>query len=430
MKKSIRVFIVVSAFYLIAFFGTLLITKYVLENRSIEDRYTKVDISQVGTSYQLSDTPSVPSLPDIGAIPLSNGCSANLTVTKTWIDRSKGPTYQAAEYIIDFRNDTENPFTDWQLTFCVPEGSIINDSWNGNFIEKNGIVIVKSESGSSRIKPGGSRSIGFVMFTDASTVKVYPVPEMNIMFHQEFLMRDSLAVKIAVFTLVIYVLGALLFFVSKISSYRYKLQSEHDHKIIVQALKSFSTIIDAKDEYTRGHSLRVAVYSKELARRLNMSVEEQQRVFYIALLHDIGKIGIPDAILCKPGALTDTEREQIKRHVVTGGDILKDFTSIEGIEDGARYHHERYDGMGYCEGLCGTEIPLVARIIAVADAFDAMSSARCYRLKSSMAYIILELRDNFGKQFDPVIAQHMLDMISDKFAPVDETSEEILKELQ
>ncbi len=430
MKKSIRVFIVISAIYLIAFFGTLFITKYVLDTRSVEDRYSKVSISQVGTSYQLSDTASIPELPDIGAVPLSDACSATLTVTKVWIDRSKGPTYQGAEYIIEFHNETDNPFTDWQLTFCIPEGSIIDDSWNGAFIEKNGVVIVRSEAGNARIKADGTRSVGFVMLTDAATVKVYPVPEMSILFHQEFLLQDSIVTKIAVFTLVIYILTALLFFVSKLSSYRYKLRSERDHKIIVQALRTFANIIDAKDEYTRGHSLRVAVYARELAKRMNLSSDEQQRVFYIALLHDIGKIGIPDAILCKPGALTDTEREQVKRHVVTGGEILKEFTSIEGISDGARYHHERYDGQGYCEGLCGTEIPLVARIIGVADAFDAMSSARCYRPKCTIAYIILEIRDNFGKQFDPVIAQHMLDMINEGVAPIDNTNEEILKKIE
>lgn len=188
--------------------------------------------------------------------------------------------------------------------------------------------------------------------------------------------------------------------------------------IIDQSLKTFAGTIDAKDKYTNGHSLRVARYSQELSKRLNMSKEDQERIYYIAMLHDIGKIGVPDNILNKPGKLTDEEREIIQRHPAIGADILKDYTAIEGIADGARYHHERIDGKGYCKGLSGDDIPLVARIIGVADTYDAMSSKRCYRESLSSDYITEELKRVAGTQLDPDIVPHMLDMIADGTAPI------------
>lgn len=182
-------------------------------------------------------------------------------------------------------------------------------------------------------------------------------------------------------------------------------------RITEQSLLTFAGAIDAKDRYTKDHSLRVAHYSRELARRMGMSEEEQENIYYIALLHDVGKIGIPDQVLNKPGRLTDEEFHLIQTHPSIGGDILKNFTALEGIADGARYHHERYDGKGYCEGKAGEDIPLTARIIAVADAYDAMSSDRCYRKGLPRDVIEAELKKGVGSQFDPKIVPHMLAII-------------------
>ena len=153
------------------------------------------------------------------------------------------------------------------------------------------------------------------------------------------------------------------------------------HDIVNQSLETFAHAIDAKDQNTNGHSQRVAIYSAEIAKRMGMSDEEQEQIYYMGMLHDIGKIGIPDAILKKPGKLTEEEMQIIRNHPTIGGEILKDFTAIQGISDGARYHHERYDGNGYNEGLKGKEIPLAARIICVADSYDTMSSKRVYKRK-------------------------------------------------
>lgn len=190
------------------------------------------------------------------------------------------------------------------------------------------------------------------------------------------------------------------------------------HDIVNQSLETFAHAIDAKDQNTNGHSERVAIYSAEIARRMGMSDEEQEQIYYMGMLHDIGKIGIPDAILKKPGKLTEEEMQIIRSHPTIGGEILQDFTAIQGISDGARYHHERYDGNGYNEGLKGEEIPLAARIICVADSYDTMSSKRVYKELHEEDYILSELDECSGKQFDPAIVPFMIDMIKDGTAPL------------
>ncbi len=174
--------------------------------------------------------------------------------------------------------------------------------------------------------------------------------------------------------------------------------------------------IDAKDKYTDGHSHRVASYAREIGRRYGLSKEDLRRLYFAALLHDVGKIGVPDSILNKQGKLTDEEYERIKEHPSTGGDILKSFDKqMPWIPQVARYHHERYDGRGYNEGLKGTEIPVFARIVAVADAYDAMNSTRVYRAAMTEEKIRSELENGKNRQFDETFAQIMLDMISDHF---------------
>lgn len=202
----------------------------------------------------------------------------------------------------------------------------------------------------------------------------------------------------------------------KVDVLRKKQKQYHD--MVNQSLETFAHAIDAKDQNTNGHSQRVAIYSAEIAKRMGMSDEEQEQIYYMGMLHDIGKIGIPDAILKKPGKLTEEEMQIIRNHPTIGGEILKDFTAIQGISDGARYHHERYDGNGYNEGLKGEEIPLAARIICVADSYDTMSSKRVYKELHEENYILSELDQCSGKQFDPEIVPFMIEMIKDGTAPL------------
>lgn len=214
------------------------------------------------------------------------------------------------------------------------------------------------------------------------------------------------------------VVGGAVLLYSRAKIKRLRKRQQEYQQIVDQSLQTFAKTIDAKDPYTNGHSTRVACYSREIARRLGLSDREQERIYYVALMHDIGKIGVPDQILNKNGPLTDAERRIIQAHPSVGGDILKNFTALEGISEGARYHHERYDGKGYCTGISGEQIPLLARIIGVADSYDAMSSNRCYRKALPQEVIIQELRKGSGSQFDPTIVPVMLQMIEDGFAPI------------
>lgn len=184
-------------------------------------------------------------------------------------------------------------------------------------------------------------------------------------------------------------------------------------EMIDSAIMTIAQTVDAKDENTSKHSMRVAEYSVLIAKRLGYSEEAQEELRRTALLHDIGKIGIADNILNKPSKLTDEEYRIMKSHVKKGAEILEGFTLAKDIVNGARYHHERYDGKGYMEGLRGEEIPKDARIIGIADAFDAMTANRVYRKKLSMDYVLGELEKGRGTQFDPELVDVMLGLISE-----------------
>lgn len=225
-------------------------------------------------------------------------------------------------------------------------------------------------------------------------------------------------VLLAVGVILLSAVTVLLYTRNKVKSIQ-KRQQEYK-SIIEQALRTFANTIDAKDPYTNGHSYRVATYARELASRMGMSDVEQENIYYIALLHDIGKIGVPDYILNKPGKLNEEELAIIRKHVSIGGEILADFTALEGITEGAKYHHERWDGKGYGEGLSELDIPMVARIIGVADSYDAMSSDRCYRKALDESVIKTELQECSGSQFDPRVVPHMLAMMEEGMAPLKE----------
>ena len=185
--------------------------------------------------------------------------------------------------------------------------------------------------------------------------------------------------------------------------------------VLLNSIMVIANTIDAKDAYTSGHSMRVAQCSAAIARKLNWSDKEVQNIHNVGLLHDIGKIGVPDAILNKPGKLSNEEFELIKKHPVIGNDILKDIHTINSVAEGALYHHERYDGRGYPNGLKGGDIPLYARIIGIADAYDAMTSNRIYRPKLTQEKVIKEFERGRGTQFDPELTDLFLEMLRGGF---------------
>ena len=206
--------------------------------------------------------------------------------------------------------------------------------------------------------------------------------------------------------------------IKRISEIEYKRQKEESdrlrnqtERVSLQMMKTLAATIEAKDDYMRGHSYRVAEYSALIAKQLGWSEHEVENLRNAAYLHDIGKIGVPDTILNKPTRLTDEEFAAIKSHTVMGADILKDITLLDHLVDIARNHHERYDGKGYPDGLVGEEIPLSARIVCVADSYDAMKSRRIYRNALPDEEIRRELLDNCGTQFDPQISRMFVDML-------------------
>lgn len=184
-------------------------------------------------------------------------------------------------------------------------------------------------------------------------------------------------------------------------------------KMVRQTVRALSGAIDAKDTYTNGHSKRVADYSKEIARRAGLSEKIQNDIYVMGLLHDVGKIGVPNEIINKPTRLTEEEYGIIKSHPVMGAEILQNITEFPGFVIGARWHHERYDGKGYPDGIAGEDIPLEARILAVADAYDAMTSKRSYRGSMLQKLVRAEVEKGKGTQLDPAFADIMVSMIDD-----------------
>ena len=203
----------------------------------------------------------------------------------------------------------------------------------------------------------------------------------------------------------------------ELDGYRKDLQRRLDEKtkemerITIQAIMTVANTVDAKDDYTKGHSMRVAAYSELLAQRLGWSEEEIQNIYYVAMLHDVGKIGVPDAVLNKPFKLTDVEFRLIKGHTLMGAEILNDFKMFPNVSVGAKYHHERYDGKGYPEGLKGESIPLVARVIGLVDSYDAMTSNRVYRKRLNDDIVMQELEKGKGSQWDPDLVDIFVELI-------------------
>lgn len=190
-------------------------------------------------------------------------------------------------------------------------------------------------------------------------------------------------------------------------------KTRENENLFLHVVESLADAIDAKDNYTNGHSGRVAVYSKKIAARYGYDEKRQEKIFMMGLLHDVGKIGVPDEVINKPGRLTDEEFACIKKHPAIGSKILSNIKEMPELAAGAKWHHERYDGRGYPEGLAGENIPEEARIIAVADAYDAMTSNRSYRGALPQETVRGVIEKGKGSQFDPKFADIMLGMIDE-----------------
>lgn len=318
------------------------------------------------------------------------------------------------QYEAHIINRSYADISDWNCEIKVPKGSVIGTTWNGKFSLEEEIVSYHPNAKNTVVNSRGNETFGFIMYSDTDE----DLNEITMNYRTQFSIASYWEMWVALL-LIIIVGGAMTVNVISANNIKKYKKSHASYKnMLLESLQTISNIIDTKDEYTCGHSLRVGIYSKMLAEKMNMSDYEQERIYYIGLLHDIGKVGIPQAILTKPGKLTPEEYEVIKRHTDMGTSIMKDFSSIKGVVNGVRYHHERYDGNGYNEGLKGKEIPLEGRIICVADSYDAMSSRRCYRNSLSYETILEDLHKNSGVQFDPQIVQCMIELIEEGRVPI------------
>jgi putative nucleotidyltransferase with HDIG domain len=187
------------------------------------------------------------------------------------------------------------------------------------------------------------------------------------------------------------------------------------HGLMMGLLHSLTSAVDAKDAYTCGHSERVALIARRLAQEIHLSEHEVERIYMAGLLHDVGKIGVPEAVLQKPGKLTPEEFDQMKKHPEIGARILQDIREIKDIIPGVLYHHERFDGKGYPTGLAAENIPVMGRILCLADCFDAMTSNRTYRKALPLEVALIEIRRCSGTQFDPRLAEAFIKINCDEF---------------
>ncbi len=336
------------------------------------------------------------------------------TVKKT--DESRRGNRINSEYNFTVNNIDAKSIKNWKIYMDVPEGVKIDNAKDVEFFYDSNSRILVFTPVYYNLSIDASDDISFS--ASFSGTKLF-VPE-RISFVGYQIIDDLYAYvgRALNFFFFIWFIIFVGYLVTRMNMRNYQEKQKNDVKLILQSMNTFISFIDAKDPYTRGHSRRVAMYAAEIAKRMKLSEDDVQNIYYAGLLHDAGKISIPDAVLNKPGILTDEERKLIQNHTVAGGKMLKQLSSLKGVRETALYHHERFDGTGYPEGLSGDKIPLFARIVGVADAYDAMSSNRVYRRHLNKEDIIEEIQVGSGTQFDPDIVKYMVDMINDGYVNV------------
>lgn len=330
---------------------------------------------------------------------------------------------QQFDFSIDV--DSKTSLKDWEIeiNFNIDNFKILEiepkDTWNidkeKRIIEDQRIVLypeVGQNLAIETISKNETNKFGFmIVMTEEISEEDFPYITYTLIGRNYRSPFTYAIFWVLLFALFVWTSFFIAYIVFRAKEKNFEAFKENTYKIIKQSMNTFASLIDTKDPYTKNHSARVSYYSVKIARKLGLDDEFVRNIAYIALMHDCGKLLIEDDILKKPARLTDPEYDVMKTHAINGGKALENFTSIEGIKDGAMYHHERWDGSGYPKGLKGEEIPLVARIICVADALDAMASDRCYRPHLLKDVIIKELNENSGTQFDPNISKLVVEMI-------------------
>ena len=311
-------------------------------------------------------------------------------------------------------NTKHYDFSAWTIQLKVPENTKIGNAWNCNITLDNQVLSITPRGEENAvIKHNTERTFSFMLISDKvitfNTAKIYGKFRQRLFTTKPFVIILTL---IGLLILVMFAMSVLYKFYRERMNQAME-QLRHENKIIQQTMSTFATFIDNKDPYTRGHSQRVANYTREMIKRMGYSPTDQQYAYYAGLMHDIGKITIKDEVLNKTTRLSTDEWEMIQKHTTNGAELLKNFTILPLINDAVLYHHERYDGNGYINRLKGENIPFIARVVCIADSYDAMATNRCYRLKFSEERIINELTRCAGKQFDPTIVPVMISIIAD-----------------
>ena len=447
-KKTVVVFII-TLLVAIGCFGISVVQTEAYNSTRHSASFTGGTLfAEEGSQPEGADTKDV----SVAAIPRSS------TWTKVFDFKNEGLTehnFQAYTYDFTVENNTDDEVSDFSFTLTFGEDAYLASAWNGaleihqntkdgeivetipdlrdfnasdyklNMFTVDGETLVAMKAGdylvytpsSSMnamevpIEPHEGTTPGIIMYVGIDKSLDKSVLDLEYMFNRSLLSTPLFWVSIV--ALVLWLIAVVVFSITSAQIRKYKERHERDNVIINESIETFTGFIDAKDPYTNGHSKRVAQYTRLIAKEMGYEGEELDRIYYVALLHDCGKIGVPDNILGKPGKLTSEEFEVIKSHTVRGGEILSSFKSLKNVSEGALYHHERYDGKGYPEGKAGEDIPLIARMICVADSFDAMTTNRVYRKKLERDHVISEIETNKGTQFDPKIADIMLGLLQD-----------------
>lgn len=342
----------------------------------------------------------------------SSDYTVNTILSKYWVnDEGTANQNYGAQYDTTVRNNTDYDIIKWKITIDVPEKKdiIVDSYWNGDYKFEDGKIIFTAGEKVDPIPQGQDVSFGAVIISDG----LMKLEQYEFTGCKDKPITHYFTFWAIMVLFIVWCTSVVAYVLYRIREASYERNERNKDNIIAQAMNTFANLVDAKDPYTKGHSTRVSYYTQKIAEKMGLHETEVKNLGYIALMHDCGKIGIPDMILTKPARLTDEEFKIMQGHTTYGGKALEDFTSIGGIVEGALYHHERYDGKGYPKKLKGENIPLYARIICVADALDAMNSDRCYRPHLRPDVIKQELKKNSGTQFDPDIVECALELIED-----------------
>lgn len=364
-------------------------------------------------------------------------------------DYLNGEYINGAIYDMEVYNNYEGDIIDWSVRINIKEDCFLNEAWSGDTeihqfrdgkefvytdnleyydiediecehtVADNDLAIIlhegdyivykasKEEEEDPITNKAGSCSCGFIFYTFDEDMDF---SDIELIYHTYMNVKKSDAYIYYIYAIVLWSFLFIIFVITTVFDYINYNNKKIREKQIEESLKVFIGFIDAKDQYTNGHSTRVARYAALLAKKLGFRENECKDVYYISLMHDCGKCFISDEILKNPGKLSAEQFETMKQHTTKGAELLKTFTSINGISDGAMYHHERYDGLGYPTGKKGEDIPRIARIISVVDSYDTMKTGRTYCEPLDTDRIRQELVDGRGTQFDPVILDAFLQL--------------------